>query len=103
MIGISNAVPIFIFIKSIGAGFLIGAVFELTSLIRALGRKSVPTVVFADLLFFFLSALITFLFLLWLNVGIPRAYVFFGEAFGATVFMKTLGRIRRARRFEKKK
>ena len=108
MFGLLHSVKIFVFLKSIGLGTLLGAVYLLNAGVRYLIPHRAAAVFLEDICFFVLCAVLTFLFLFQYNAGVPRGYVFFGEGIGfliaATVlrsvmlaFLRTLAKRARGR------
>ena len=89
MIGIPNYIQYYIFLRSLGAGYLIGTLFFFLSFIRIFIQHSKPAVFIEDIIFAVSSSYLTFLFLYTYNAGIPRFYILLGEATGiilCTVF-----------------
>lgn len=86
MFGVSHGFPVWVFLKSIGAGFLIGALYLLFMLLRKAGAKHPAAVFFQDVLFCAVAALVSFLFVFDVNAGVGRFYIFAGEGIGCTVF-----------------
>lgn len=90
MFGLSNSVQLVIFIKSVSVGFLCGSVFFLLYTAAGSGRILRAA---AAVIAFALASVISFMFCLEVNFGIPRLYIFAGEAAGFTVagiFVKKL-------------
>ena len=85
MFGLLHSVQIFVFFKSIGLGGLLGLISFILSLLRCFLPHVRIVLFLEDVLFFILSAVFTFLFLFSYNAGIPRLYVFVGEAVGFLV------------------
>ena len=86
MFGVAHSFYLFVFLKSIGVGFVIGALWFLFQVFRRLVSCGKLWVMLQDLLFFTAAAFITFLFLLEINAGVLRFYLFAGEAIGFCLF-----------------
>ena len=86
MFGISSGVNVWIFLKSLGIGFVIALLYGLFILIRRLGLRNPYLVFFQDVLFSLSAAAISFVFCYVMNAGIPRTYIFFGETVGFFLF-----------------
>jgi len=82
MFDVSHSFQISLFIKSIGLGALIGAVYFFFVILRRTGLKKTISVIIQDILFFVFSALISFIFIFEVNAGEVRFFIFAGELMG---------------------
>ncbi len=80
--GYEHIVQLSVFLKSIGAGFVIGILFSVFSVLNLLNGKNTAIVCIRDIIFFLISAVFTFLFALKYNAGIIRFYLLAGELIG---------------------
>lgn len=76
-----------------GLGFLLGGFYDVFRVIRLMMKPSAKWVFVQDLLFFSVSAVITFLFALAVNGGEMRLYLFLGLIIGFVAYLCTLGRV----------
>lgn len=76
-----------------GLGFLLGALYDVFRVIRLMMKPSAKWVFVQDLLFFIISAVVTFLFALGINGGELRLYLFLGLIVGFVAYLCTLGRV----------
>lgn len=80
-----------VFMLSLGAGFVLGLLYDAVRIVRLIVPGGKATVIVFDMLFFALSAFLSFLFILAVNKGYVRAYILLGEALGFVLFMLTFG------------
>ena len=80
--GTPHRVQVQLVFAAIGAGFLLGLLYALLMLMRALIRHSALAVAAEDILFCLAAAFGTFLFLLDANNGTVRGYLLLSEAAG---------------------
>lgn len=76
-----------------GVGFLLGAFYDVFRVIRLMMKPSAKWVFVQDLLFFSISAMVTFLFALAVNGGELRLYLIVGLTVGFTAYLVTVGRL----------
>ena len=93
MFGVSHAFSYFVLLKSVGAGYLVGALYCLFRLLRSVGLNQKATVFILDVFFFVLSAFLIFLLLLEINAGILRFYIFTAVLFGFILFLFVPGAV----------
>lgn len=86
MFGVQHAFSLSVFYKSVGIGFLIGAIYALFMLLRALGPNGKFAVFFQDVAFFLIAAVLCFILLFDVNSGIGRFYIFIGVFCGGALF-----------------
>lgn len=80
-----------IFLTSLGVGFILGVLYDALRALRlSLTKGRVATVVF-DLLYFFLFALLSYIFMLASNKGEVRSYIIIGEIIGAVFYYFSFG------------
>ncbi len=99
MFGVAHSFYAFVFLKSVGIGFITGVLWFAFALYRRITGCGKIRTVLLDVLFFVIAAVITFLFLLDINAGVIRFYVFAGEGIGfclfrflpANAFMQAIG------------
>lgn len=75
-----------------GMGFLLGGYYDVFRVLRCLLRPRAWQVVCQDVLYAVSSAFIVFFFLMALNGGVLRAYVYVGLVVGFLVYRRTVGR-----------
>lgn len=86
MYSVPQAEQFKIFAAALGAGFLLGAVYDIFRILRlSLSRSKLCTTVF-DILYFIIFAFATYSFALAANKGELRWYIIFGELAGAAVW-----------------
>ena len=86
MFGIELSAQMYIFIKSIAVGFILGFIYNLFILFRISFMKNAFAVFFQDMIFFVGVSILTFLFILETNYGQMRFYIFAGELIGFCVY-----------------
>ena len=86
MFGIGQEIYVYVFLRSVGVGFLIALVYGLFMLLRRLGMRSTAAVIAQDCLFFILAGGISYAAIFEMNAGIPRGYIFLGESIGFSIF-----------------
>ncbi len=74
-------------------GVAVGIIYDLFRVLRLLFRPTVAAVFVEDLLFFFLTALLTSIFVFTFHSGVLRLYIVVCAAAGAALWYMTLGRI----------
>lgn len=79
------------FLFSLVFGAALGAVYDVFRILRIAIPFGKIAIFIQDLLFFLLSALLTFAFMLYESSGMVRIFIIFGELLGATVYYFTLG------------
>lgn len=80
-----------LFFLSLGIGFVLGLFYDILRTLRlALPHSKILTVIF-DIFYFFVSAVVTFLFLLSVNMGQVRLFMIAAEAVGALFYYFTFG------------
>ncbi len=82
-----------VFLLSVGFGFLTGIFYDITRIVRNNLIKNKKAVFIQDILFFFFSALLCFLFLLSVNDGRFRFYIFAAVLSGFTFYYFSVGRL----------
>lgn len=92
MYGISNSYQYICMLKGIGVGFFLGILFLIFKIIR-LKFNSYLSVFIQDIIFFVMSSLITFIFMLDMNFGAVRFYILLSEAVGFLLNYFTFGRV----------
>lgn len=90
---ISNSLQLSGFLRSIALGMLLCALYDVFSALRKSGFNSVATVLVHDIIYFFLSAPIIFLFLLATTNGQIRLYALIGTAIGFIGFKLSLSKL----------
>lgn len=81
------------FLFSILFGIILSAVYDVVRVIRFMGFTKLWQIVLSDVLYFFVCAVLTFLFSLPFNNGSVRYFVIFGEAVGFILYRFTLGEV----------
>lgn len=81
-----------VFLRSLGAGVILGAVYEVIALIRAIfGQKKCVYVTF-DITFALVASVISFFFMVLYNSGQIRFHLMLGELAGGLAFHLSVGR-----------
>lgn len=93
MFGIDHAVSFWTFIRSLGIGFIIGILYDLFRAFRLCVSRGRISVALQDVLFFILTSMITFLFLLKTSYGVVRWYIIAGEIIGFSVYRLSCGKV----------
>ncbi|MBQ7965151.1 MAG: spore cortex biosynthesis protein YabQ, partial [Ruminococcus sp.] len=70
------------FLYSILFGIILSAVYDVVRVIRFMGFTKLWQIILSDVVYFFVCAVLTFLFSLPFNNGSVRYFVLFGEAVG---------------------
>lgn len=81
------------FLYSILFGIILSAVYDVVRVIRFMGFTKLWQIILSDVVYFFISAVLTFLFSLPFNNGSVRYFVLFGEAVGFILYRFTLGEV----------
>ena len=85
IVGYEHAVQLSVLFKAVGLGYLIGFLFGFFSFFNSVSKNAIA-VFFRDILFFVLSAALSFLFLLKYNAGVIRLYIVAGEFIGFLLY-----------------
>lgn len=80
-----------LFLLSLGAGFLLGIVYDILRTIRLTLSKGKAIIFIFDVLYFIIFGLATFLFFLATNKGEFRSYMIFGEVLGWLFYYLSFG------------
>lgn len=80
-----------LFLLSLGAGFILGIVYDILRTIRLTFTKGKALIFIFDILYFVIFALVTFLFFLATNKGEFRSYMIFGEILGWIFYYLSFG------------
>ena len=91
MYSVPQSEQLSIFLASLGAGFLLGILYDVLRALRLSITLSKVAIVIFDLLYFFLFGLFSFLFILALNKGEIRSYIIAGELIGALFYYVSFG------------
>ncbi len=86
MYGVSHSFYLFVFLKCIGVGFIIGGIYLFFMSLRRVFSFGKIIVLLQDLSFFVIAAIITFLCIFYINAGTMRFYLFAGEGIGFCLF-----------------
>lgn len=82
-----------LFLQACLLGVLLGIIYDVFRILRQLFSCSKITIFVQDLLFFSISTLLTFLFLVATNHGQIRIYLIAGELFGIWLYFQSLSKI----------
>ena len=91
MYNVSHNEQTLIFIASLGLGFIFGILYDAMRAIRLSITKSRGLIIAFDLLYFFIVALGSYLFIIATNKGEVRSYIIIGELLGAAFYYFSLG------------
>lgn len=80
-----------IFIASLGVGFLLGVLYDFLRALRLSFTRGKIAVIVFDLLYFFVVAFVSYIFILATNKGEVRSYIIVGELLGAVFYYFSLG------------
>ena len=86
ILGFEHSVAVSVTVKAVGVGYLLGFLYSFFMLLNSLWNKYSLSVFFRDVLFFCVSAVMCFLFILKYNAGIFRFYIFAGLVMGFLIF-----------------
>ena len=87
----SIASQVLVFVYSLFLGVLLGITYDIFRIIRMVINSKNIAVFIQDVLYFIISGVITFLFVLGVNNGDSRFYVLAGEGIGWIIYHITLG------------
>ncbi len=91
MYTVPQSEQLFIFLCSLGLGFIIGVFYDVFRAVRLSITKSKVAIVVFDILFFVFGGIFTFLFTLAFNKGEIRFYIFAGELIGMAFYYFSFG------------
>ena len=86
ILGFAHEVQLWVFIKAVGTGYLMGLIFCMLMLINATGARHTAFVFIRDIIFFVISAFASYLLMLKYCSGMIRFYVLAGEIAGFLLF-----------------
>ena len=89
----SIASQVMVFVYSLALGVLLGVTYDVFRIIRMIINSKNIAVFIQDVLYFIISGVITFLFVLGVNSGNSRFYILAGEGIGWIIYHVTLGEI----------
>lgn len=89
--GVDEQIKIFFY--SLGTGGILSLIYDSFRIIRDSFKSNKLTTFLCDLIFSVIASIITFLYLLLMNNGRIRLYIFIGEALGFLIWYFTLGQI----------
>ncbi len=81
------------FLFSILFGVILSTLYDVVRVLRFIGFTKLWHIVISDILYFFVCAVLTFLFALPFNKGGVRYFVVFGETVGFILYRFTLGEV----------
>lgn len=91
MYNVSQNEQVLIFIASLGVGFILGVLYDFLRALRLSFTKGKIAVIIFDLLYFFMVAFWSYIFILAANKGEVRSYIIIGELLGAIFYYFSLG------------
>lgn len=80
-----------IFFLSLGMGFLLGVLYDIIRIIRLIVSKGKAAVFGFDFLYIVVSALLTYLFIIAVNMGAVRAYIIIAQLLGFFFYYISFG------------
>ncbi len=84
---------IMIFLFSFILGAFLGLIFDFFKVINSILKANLKRIFFEDILYFTLSAVVTFVYVLIVNMGEIRFYILCGEIFGWLIYRFTIGKL----------
>ena len=91
MYNVEQSEQALIFIASLGVGFILGVLYDALRAIRlSFTKGKIPVIIF-DLIYFFIVAFVSYIFILASNKGEVRSYIIIGELLGAVFYYFSLG------------
>ncbi len=91
MYNVSQSEQVLVFLASLGVGFLLGVLYDFLRAIRLSFTRGKWSVIIFDLLYFFMVAFVSYIFILAANKGEVRSYIIIGELLGAVFYYFSLG------------
>lgn len=91
MYSVPQSQQLTIFLCSLGAGFLLGVLYDVMRALRLTFTSSRAAVIIFDVTYFLLCGILSFLFILALNKGEVRFYIIAGEIIGWLFYYLSLG------------
>lgn len=91
MYNVYQSEQMLIFLASLGVGFLLGVLYDFFRALRLSFTRGKVAVVIFDLLYFFMVAFGSYIFILAANKGEVRSYIIIGELLGAVFYYFSLG------------
>lgn len=91
--GIQLEAQVIVFLQSLLVGAALGLLFDAFRISRIAFRTPSAVVFAEDVLYFFIAALVTFLFCLTTIDGSLRVFLIIGEVIGGTLYFCTVGRL----------
>ncbi len=91
MYNVYQSEQMLIFLASLGVGFLLGVLYDFLRAVRLSFTKEKVAVIIFDLLYFFMVAFVSYIFILAANKGEVRSYIIIGELLGAVFYYFSLG------------
>ncbi len=91
MYSVPQSQQLTIFLCSLGAGFLLGVLYDVMRALRLSFTTSKAAVIIFDIVYFLLCGVLSFLFILSLNKGEVRFYIIAGEIIGWGFYYISLG------------
>lgn len=82
-----------IFLCALGAGFLLGVLYDIFRTLRLSFTKSKAALIIFDTVYFLLCGIISFLFILAINKGEIRFYILSGEVIGWVFYYLSFGMV----------
>lgn len=82
-----------VFVYSLALGLILGVAYDFFRIVRMVINSKNIAVFLQDVLYFIVSGLITFFFVLGVNSGNSRFYILAGEAVGWILYHITLGEV----------
>ena len=91
MYNVYQSEQMLIFLASLGVGFLLGILYDFLRAVRLSFTRGKIAVIIFDLLYFFMVAFVSYIFILASNKGEVRSYIIIGELLGAVFYYFSLG------------
>lgn len=87
---VTSQITVFLFSMILGA--FLSLIFDGFRILNAVLKVNLKRIFFEDIIYFILSAFITFTYILVANSGEIRVYIILGEVLGWTIYRLTLGK-----------
>lgn len=87
---VASQLTIFLFSAILGA--VLGVIYDAIRVFNAVVKENLVRIFVQDVLYFIISAVITFMYMLVVNGGEIRVYIVVGEAVGWLIYRATLGK-----------